>query len=368
MPKIQPLTLCLPAEQNLFGSSSNPLYGPALFTDLLFVEAQEKKLIRSAFESTLKEGKIKKLEHPAILWYVVQKGNQWFSGFVTGIPIEEIQKGKISLHENIIQGRVDEFTRHLSSTRIQAEPVLLFHKDHEGINSLEDEICKRSPDHYFRLDNERHELWMLSKEQEKRLQEHCLKLPYFHLADGHHRLQSTLQWAGKNKEVKSLLSFIISKKEVSNGSFIWGIKRWPKGLNSNKFLSRLMELGAKPSNYNERLGKDHQILIEMENKVYALNPHEEKDHADFVYTDLLGFSNTAIDNTKNYFDYFPNRTELDFDAVSSDKYCVKIAMIPLSIDRLTQRALANEKLPPKSTFIRPKIPTGLLIVDQDKNN
>lgn len=365
MPKIQPLQFFVPTAQHLYRSDTNPLYGPALFTDMLFAHQNNESLIRDAFETSVKKEEIKPLDYPNILWYVVQKRNQWFSGFVSGIPITEIKNGKISLHEHVMQKRVDDFTRYLDKTGLQAEPVLLFHKHHTGINSLEDEICKRSPDHYFRLDNERHDLWALSPEQESQLQRFCENLPHFHLADGHHRLHSTLQWAEKDTNVRHLLSYVISKKEVSNGSFIWGLKKWPKGIDSNSFQTKLKEFGAQTASYDDRLGKDKEILIELDNQVYALNPETEKDHADFIYMDLLGFENNSVSDAKAYFDYFPNRTELDFDAVSSDKYCLKIAAIPLSIDRLIERALAHEKLPPKSTFIRPKIPTGLLITKQE---
>ena len=72
-----------------------------------------------------------------------------------------------------MQKRVDDFANYLSTTGLQAEPVLLFHNHHEGINALEDEICKRQPDHYYRLENERHELWILSEAQEQQLQDYC---------------------------------------------------------------------------------------------------------------------------------------------------------------------------------------------------
>lgn len=362
MPKIQPLSLCIPSAQSLFTSSNNSLYGPDLFTDLLFANEHKEHLIRKQFEGLIRDGKIKILEDPKILWYVVQKGNQWFSGFVTGIPIDEIKRGKISLHEHVMQKRVNDFTNYLSTTGLQAEPVLLFHEDNKGINALEDELCKRSPDFYYKLGNERHELWLLSAEQENCLNEHCKTLAHFHLADGHHRLQSTLQWAEKNSRIQSLLSYVISKKEVSNGSFIWGLKKWPNDLNSKAFHRKLEEMGAQSARYDDRLGKEHQVLIEFENKVHSLNPKTEKDPADFIFTEVLGFTDNAIHNIKNYFDYFPNRTELDFNALPSKDYCAKIATVPLSIDRLIERALSNEKLPPKSTFIRPKIPTGFLVV------
>ena len=113
--------------------------------------------------------------------------------------------------------------------------------------------------------------------------------------------------------------------------------------------------------------RSKQILIEVENKVYALNPEINLDNADFIYKELLGFKGNSVSNAKAYFDYFPNQTELDFDSIASDKYCAQFAATPLSVDRLIERALAHQKLPPKSTFIRPKIPTGLLVYKQEKN-
>ena len=367
MPHIHPLSFCVPTAHSLSKSTTNPLYGPDFFTDMLFELEDQTERIRSSYENKISEGEILNLPHPAILWYVIQKGNLWFSGFVTGIGLEDIKKGKISLHEHVMQKRVDDFANYLSTTGLQAEPVLLFHNHHKGINALEDEICKRQPDHYYRLENERHELWILSEAQEQQLQDYCKSLSHFHLADGHHRLQSTLQWAEKEAEVQHLLSFVISKKEVSNGSFIWGLKKWPSGLDSDRFLQKLQAYGAQPATYYDRLGPNKQILIEVENKVYALNPEINLDNADFIYKELLGFKGNSVSNAKAYFDYFPNRTELDFDSIASDKYCAQFAATPLSVDRLIERALSHQKLPPKSTFIRPKIPTGLLVHKQEKN-
>ena len=123
--------------------------------------------------------------------------------------------------------RVQLFSDYLSTVNRQAEPLLLMHEDPTFSLKMGESNHKKAPDFEFREESEIHQMWTLSSYQSKKLESFAKNLNQFHLADGHHRLASTQQWAEQHQKRGVALAFVMASNQLHNGVFFWAIKTKP---------------------------------------------------------------------------------------------------------------------------------------------
>ena len=107
-------------------------------------------------------------------------------------------------------------------TQINAEPVLIFHKENLEINKIIELYKKKNHTYNFTTtDRVNHKLWKIS---EKPLVEKIIinynKINEYYIADGHHRVSSSNLISKKLKKETFFLSFLVSDKNIFCGSFV----------------------------------------------------------------------------------------------------------------------------------------------------
>ena len=85
-----------------------------------------------------------------------------------------------------------------------------------------------------------------------------------------------------------------------------------------------------------------------------------------VLDPILGIHDLTNDDKIAYKPEILNPTQIK-DEVDSGKYEVGFGLFPISIDQLKLIADANLAMPPKSTYIEPKLRTGLTIFELNGN-
>ena len=81
-----------------------------------------------------------------------------------------------------------------------------------------------------------------------------------------------------------------------------------------------------------------------------------------VLDPILGINNLTDDDRISYKPEILNPTQIKSE-VDSGKYEVGFGLFPISIDQLKLVANNNLTMPPKSTYIEPKLRTGLTIFE-----
>lgn len=350
MPQIHPLTLFCPAVSQLDQSIAKGIKGPKIFVDLLEraenhheIQAGIKILIKNKHYQSLSQGHF---------WYRIEtkKGN--FEGVMTGV-LAASKNQNITTHEAVLEQRVQMFSEYLTVVGFQAEPVLLMHENNLAAAALGNHISSRKEDFLYHLGTERHQLWALNPEEISRLRNFCEQQDQFHLADGHHRYASTINTAKESLNPPLLFSFLVSKDQVKNTAFTWAIKDIQLAEQLLKNLPPDSVCDKAVANIEIRT-KDCHIYCQAKRSLTV---------SSYVVEKLLGITTQYKIDLKSSIAYYPPG---ELSPEKAKAYPAIINYKPISLDKIISLAKAQKILPPKSTFILPKLPTGLCLTPLTK--
>jgi uncharacterized protein (DUF1015 family) len=324
-------------------------------------------------------------------FYLHQKtyGHQTFWGIIALSSLADYENDVIKKHEKTIKNREELFGNYLNITGFNAEPVLVTYPDNELITTIYNKYkIKRSEYEFTTNKNRTHQLWLIEDKQDiEIIEKEFNKMNSVYIADGHHRTASSLFLANKlNKKLNTTLSddkahnffmsYLIPESILNISSF----NRFVGSLNNLSKEDFLMQLDMRFR--IENLGakfykptKKHHFSMYLDGEFYKLylrktdykisNSLEDLDSQILFKTVLdpiLGISDLTNDDKITYKPAILNPTQIK-DEVDSGKYMVGFGLFPISIGQL--KLVADNKLtmPPKSTFIEPKLRTGLTIFE-----
>ena len=233
--------------------------------------------------------------------------------------------------------RVQLFSDYLSTVNRQAEPLLLMHENPTLTLKMGKSSYKKAPDFEFREESEVHQLWILSRYQTKKLESFAEKCDQFHLADGHHRLASTQKWAEQQQKEGVALAYVLASNQLHNGVFFWAIKTSPF---PEILKSKLIEY--KPSFPLYLKTKEGLFSILVPDGVHSLL---------YLYHQILIPNEIEIS-------YFPEGT---ISVEIEEQFSGIFGYNNLSMEEIIALAKKEIQLPPKSTYMLPKLPTGLFL-------
>jgi uncharacterized protein (DUF1015 family) len=347
--------------------------------------------IKDKLHAFIDDGHLFKEEDPAIYIYRQEAADFAFFGLICGISIDDYLSGNIKIHENTLTRKERLFKQYLDCTRFNAEPVLLTHKPIRSVNSLINKYSKRFPDYDFRTtDTVRHQLWVIrAKTDILAIQKAYDGLDSLYLADGHHRSASSalLAKSDRRKKVPGIGSEMFMVLNVPEDQLrILAFDRLVKdlnGLTKEDFLERLEE-HFKIKQVKKKKGfrpkKVHRFGIYIEGKWYRIilrkkfrdfkSPVESLDVqilTKFILEPLLGIVDQKNDRRISFSGGYEDVSQIE-NLVNKKKFKIGISLFPVSTEQLKDIADASQVMPPKSTWIEPKLRSGLTIMDLDDTN
>ncbi len=308
-------------------------------------------------------------------------GNQ-FVGIVGLTSIEEYKKGNILKHEQTLKPRVKAFSEYLKKVRIQSEPVMLTYAAEPVINRIVNKYLDQVPEYEFSMtDGTVFEVWMISDFDDiKTLQNEFSTIDKLYIADGHHRLESTLMMQEEmkinnpyhtgNEAYNFLLTYFIPFDQLKIYPFHRGLVNL-NGLSKESFMKRLSEKFhmEKISNYKDP--EPHEYILYIDGEYYRLKIPDERLKSgktdveilnDEVIVDILKIKDPRNNKILRY-----HQGKLGLKCVMRDvkrKDCRGIFFLhPLTFSEIKNVADAGKTLPPKSTYIDPKLLTGLFVYE-----
>lgn len=149
--------------------------------------------IRSAFKGFCDEGILERDPEPCIYVYEQRMRGGVSRGIIAGVSNSAYRDGRIKVHEQTLTARENLFAEYLAHTGINAEPVLLCTPEGTDWPALLEPIAATRPDQDFTTtDRVRHRLWAVSDALvRRRLQEAFANVSALYIADGHHRMASS---------------------------------------------------------------------------------------------------------------------------------------------------------------------------------
>ena len=345
-------------------------------------------LIRNRYLEFLEERIFVKDDADSLYLYQIEINDFKTLGIFCATSVGDYRNDHIKKHEDTLHKREQLFANYLKTVGFNAEPVLMTYADNEIIKKIISEEIQKQPEYDFTTpDKKRHRLWRVKNVNAiQGLQEAFLEIDSIYIADGHHRSASSnllameLQEENTNHTGKEpynfFLSYLIPESEIK----IYEFNRMVKDLNGLAKEAFLIKLDTyyrieKRNDGLYRPTKKHHFSMYIDGEFYSLylrkNVYSFTDalselDAQILYKTILepilGIQNLRTDKRISY-GYGKNNLIRMKESIDKGEYAVGFSLVPITMDEIKAIADANLVMPPKSTYIEPKLRSGLTIYE-----
>lgn len=347
------------------------------------------KLVKNRYSEFKEDGVFITDKEPSLYVYkIVDRNGQEFNGIIAATSAEDYEKDIIKKHEDTIAKREQTFKTYLKTVGFNAEPVLLTYPDNDIISKIIKETQKQHAEFEFTMTyKDTHYLWKIdNKVTIAKIQNEFEQMKTIYIADGHHRSASSYLLYKDEKEKNPnhngsesynfFMSYLIPESDLVIYEFSRLIKDL-NGLTKKEFLIkldttyRIKNKGLAPYNPS----KPHHFSMYLDGEFYALYLRKtdykfktalDKLDAQLLYKTILqpilGINDLRHNNR---IEYVNGRHEMVTikTSVDSGKFKVGFGMCPANVEQMKQIADEGLKMPPKSTYILPKLRSGITIYE-----
>lgn len=322
------------------------------------------------------------------IYKIVDRDGQIFNGIVAAASAEDYESNIIRKHEDTIEYRERIFKDYLKTVGFNAEPVLLTYPDNDMISKIIQNAQKERAEFEFTTTyRDTHYLWKLEQlDVIEMIQKEFEKMSTIYIADGHHRSASSYLLYKDEKALNSnhtgeesynhFMTFLIPESELRINEFNRLVKDL-NGLTKEEFLIQLDTIfrienrGTMPY----KPSKKHHFSMYLDGEFYSLylrkslyNFKTSLDALDaqILYKTIL-HPILGIEDLRNdiRIDYINGKKDIINvkDKIDHGEFAVGFGMVPVDINEMKQIADDGLKMPPKSTFIEPKLRSGVTIYE-----
>jgi uncharacterized protein (DUF1015 family) len=347
--------------------------------------------IRSTFEELLSENKLVQDNSAYYLYEQIYPNKQVFRGLLGLTSIEDFWNGKIKRHESTIPQKKEKLAHYLEKVNLQAEPVLLTYPSNSKIELLMNHEEKNVPI-FNHVDSKgiRHKIWRIDNRLKlQQFKEVIDQIDSFYIADGHHRIGSTALNAKYQKEKNKrhngtelynfVYSFIVSNQSIKIHDYNRIVSDL-NGLSKEDFLQQLEQyflIHEKGETAYYPSQKFH-ISMYLDGKFYSLHvKHDLRstemslDNLDHHLLDKYIFKNILKiedPDSSEKISYVKGTSSLDGisqikEKIDDGEGKVGFGIFPVSFNDMIKISDLRLSMPPKCTFIEPKLVTALLMYD-----
>ncbi len=340
-----------------------------------------------------KEGVLIKEQQPAYYIYRMIVGSHAYTGIMAAASVADYNNNIILKHENTLTEKQEEIANHIEFFHSLGNPVLLTYPDDQGIDEIiQRYVVQHVPEYNFiSADQKKHNLWVMTDANDIAfLESQFAAIPHLYIADGHHRSAGSAAYSAR----------MIAKhagQAVETSSAYFPVCLIPFSKLSIFEYHRLVKDAtiAKAPDFLEKIKQSFEIIpsgnlpvqplnkgefgIYFQQKAYLLKLKPEikatlqgvLDQLDvsiverFILQKVFQINDSKTDNRLSFMDGVKGIGHLQI-AVDSGDYDLAISLYPTAIDEVKAVADQNLIMPPKSTWIEPKIRTGLLIMEHQE--
>jgi len=324
------------------------------------------KHVQLNLENFKKKSIIIKEKKSNIYIYEQIKNNISYCGIICGVSLKEYEEKKIKIHEKTLKKRELVFAKYLSEAKLYAEPVLITYKGHDLSNLIQESQIDQNLIYSFTDKfKTKHIIWKTNKIKSEALIKQFSRINNLYIADGHHRMSSSfINNANNNK----CLAYIVPHSQLTTLPF-----------------HRVVEHNLNPKNLIKKINQHNEIKIAdsplintekvhmyLNENWYIINFKKTISNQDVVKNLIISkLSNNIL---KPIFNIQDERNNKDIKFIQGDgnissltknitKNQVLFYLPIIKIKTIMKVADNNKTLPPKSTFIIPKIPSGLIMME-----
>ncbi len=347
--------------------------------------------IRSNYEELVEDKKLVQDNSSYYLYEQIMPNKTVFRGLLGLVSVEDFRAGKIKRHESTIPQKKRKLAHYLEKVNVQAEPVLLTYPSNSKVELLMNHEEKNVPIlNYTDSKGIRHKIWRIDNRLKmQQFKEVLDQVDAFYIADGHHRIGSTALNA-KNLQEKNrkqtgnegynfVYSFIVSNQSIKIHDYNRIVKDL-NGLTPQQFLQELEksflihEKGDTPYFPSQKF----HISMYLDGKFYSLHVKhnlrsqemslDNLDHHLFdkyILKDILKIEET---DSSDKISYIKGNSSVEGILKMKEKVDEGVGVAgfgihPVSFNDMIKISDEKISMPPKCTYIEPKLITALLMYD-----
>ena len=347
--------------------------------------------IRTNFEELLDDRTLIQDNSSYYLYQQILPNKSVFRGLLGLVSVEDFWNGKIKKHESTLTYRKEKLAYYLDKVNIQAEPALLTYMANPKVEMLMNHEEKNVPVLNYLDDNgTRHKIWKIDNRLKMlQFKEVLEQIDSFYIADGHHRIGSTALNAKNQKDKNKkhtgtelynyVFSFVVSNQSIKIHDYNRLLEDL-NGLTEKEFIEKvgenflIHEKGEEPYYPSQKF----HISMYLGGKFYSLHvKHElrkqqsemnDLDHLlleNYIIKDILGIDDPK---TTEKITYIKGTSSIEGiktikESVDSGKFKVGFGIYPVSFNDLIKVSDNKTIMPPKCTYIEPKLVTALVMYD-----
>ena len=337
--------------------------------------------IKNTLQNLLEKGQLSRAKNPCIYVYEVIHKTYRQAGIWALTALEDYRQGHIKIHELTFDDSVRRMKNYRANAGLEGSPILLTYLPNITIDRIILETKVNEPDAALGNENGLHRLWKIREtETQQQLIDAFSRVETVYLADGHHRIESANKLALEQKEKGGPVYDSISSLYMTTDQL--RIEEYDRVVIPEKPIAETALFNKLDKHFyiSESAGKcpvrpneQHQIGMCIDDKWYHLlaKPHtyQSKNPADSlgaailqeqVLTPVFGISDPKTDARLRCAGGEKAMEEIRAILLSHPA-AIAFTLCPLTVHELIRVADAGHILPPKSTWIVPKIPYGLII-------
>tara|TARA_B100000161_G_scaffold255819_1_gene218323 strand:+ start:604 stop:1839 length:1236 start_codon:yes stop_codon:yes gene_type:complete len=347
------------------------------------------KLIKKKFKEFVDDGVLLEENEECLYIYQQTKEKNIYTGIIAAASIDDYINGNIKIHEQTLTKREELFKDYLKNTGFNSEPVLLTYQDNFRINSIVQKKIKERSEYEFTTTNKvLHKFWILNnKDKINTIVEEFKKIQDIYIADGHHRSASShllcknIRERNPNYNAQDNFNFFMSYLIPESELNILNFNRLIKHTNSysneelinkikeNYILYKKGEKLYSPVSENEismYLSGEWYSLVAKKRKYQSISESLDPSIlSKYILSPILGIKDEKTDKNVSFFDGTIDLSVIK-DKVDSGEFSIAFILKPIDIESLKKVSDNNETMPPKSTYIEPKLRSGLTIYNLEK--
>jgi uncharacterized protein (DUF1015 family) len=350
---------------------------------------QRYNLVRNRYQEFKEEGIFIQDENPSFYIYkIVNRDGLVFNGIVAAASVQDYEDDVIRKHEDTLEYREVIFKEYLKTVGFNAEAVLLTYPDNDDLKAIIDSVMQNRPEYEFTTTyRDTHYLWNIDTPTHVKKIENIYKaMPTLYIADGHHRSASSYLLAKDLKEENPnhtgqeaynfFMTYLIPESDLKIYEFNRLVKDL-NGLGKEEFLIKLDEYFRIDNRGLEyyKPTQDHHFSMYLDGEFYSLylrkNNYEINNALDALDTQILFVTILkpilGIEDPRNdqRIDYVHGKKDLAYvkTAVDSGDFAVGFGLLSVTTSELQKIADEGLKMPPKSTYIEPKLRSGVTIYE-----
>jgi uncharacterized protein (DUF1015 family) len=348
--------------------------------------------IKKRFKNFINEKIFLRDETACYYLYRQIKNENTYIGIIGCTSIDDYMNGVIKIHEQTLTEREEKLKDYLEVCEFNAEPVLFCYPNDNEIDELCKDVLTYRPDYDFTTtDKVRHTLWVINKTKSvKLISERFAKIPAIYIADGHHRSASASLFGklrrknNKNFTGEEAYNYYLGVFFPESQLKIYDYNRVVKDMNGLSVKELITKL-SKSFDIKEvketifKPSKKHEMSMYVEGKWYSLIAKDGVFKSDspvgsldaFILTEhvLSPIFNISDLKTDKRIGFIPGikGAEALKQTVDEGKAAVAFGLFPVTMEHLKWIADTNNIMPPKSTWVEPKMRSGLVIYSLENN-